>query len=122
MDQVRSLNSPMHNEDGYFQYFALDVMSYSSSNQSFFSSSTQSSSSLYSQIVERVNYAVFSSPITQSMSAFHGSRIIEQAAFMNDAMKSIHQLYVQQYGPGECDDLFLLEKLYFCSMVYLCMS
>lgn len=109
MDQVRSLNSPMHNEEGYFQYFALDMinsassllLSSSSSSKSSFSSISTSSSSWYSQMTEGVNDMILSSTITQSISAFHGSRIIEQAVFMNDAIKSIHQLYVQQYGPGE---------------------
>jgi hypothetical protein len=54
-DQVRSLSSTMHNGDGYFQYFSLDL-----------------------------NY---------SLSAIHGSTILTQAMFTNDALLKIASLY-----------------------------
>lgn len=54
-DQVRSLSSTMHNGDGYFQYFSLDL------NNSF--------------------------------SAIHGSTILKQAIFTNDALLKIASLY-----------------------------
>lgn len=55
-DQVRSLSSPMHNDDNFFQYFAVDFKD-------------------------------------NSGSAVHGSGLLTQAAFVNDAIRTILQLY-----------------------------
>ena len=59
-DQVRSFSSPMHNEDGFFQYFAIH----------------------------------FKYPF----SAIHGSSILTQAIYVNDALRTIQQLYKEERG------------------------
>jgi hypothetical protein len=54
-DQVRSMSSPMHNKDEFFQYFAVH----------------------------------FNTPL----SAIHGSLLLSQAAFVNDALETIREMY-----------------------------
>jgi len=55
-DQVRSLSSPMHNDDNFFQYFAVDFKD-------------------------------------NTGSAVHGSGLLTQAVFVNDAIRAILKLY-----------------------------
>ena len=94
MDQIRSLNSPMHNENGYFQYFAIDFSP---------SVSTTGTTTKYknSPITNTIN-SIKSWFITQfnqfQWTAFHASQIIDQAVFVNEAIASIQTLYYQQYG------------------------